>query len=197
MCYETCCNIERNIRELWFALLALFMSNAQNPRRVLQGDWYYATSANFAKLKGGRMNKGTEPRWLKVSVAWDVIMPAAEITPGQVETLCHRMGFEIRARFTKLFAAQDTPQISHGAICTACKDDAKCCICGFNPNETDTQDEGQRRWCHTKGFLTGNTLLVSPTRGYAFCPHRWLFLKSTVFVHAAGRHRQHNPKSPF
>ena len=32
-------------------------------------------------------------------------VPFAEITPEQVQMLCDRMGFEIKARFTKLFAA--------------------------------------------------------------------------------------------
>jgi hypothetical protein len=36
--------------------------------------------------------------------------------------------------------AKHTAQISPGAICRACRDDSKCSICGFNPNETSTQD---------------------------------------------------------
>jgi len=34
--------------------------------------------------------------------------------------------------------ARHTAQISPGAICRACRDDSKCSICGFNPNETAT-----------------------------------------------------------
>ena len=32
-------------------------------------------------------------------------VPLTEMTPAQVEMLCDRMGFEIKARFTKFFAA--------------------------------------------------------------------------------------------
>ena len=37
--------------------------------------------------------------------------------------------------------ARHTAQISHGAICTACKDDSKCSICAFNPLESTIKDE--------------------------------------------------------
>jgi hypothetical protein len=42
-----------------------------------------------------------------------------------------------------LMTAKHTAQISPGAICRACRDDSRCPICGFNPNETST--EGKKR----------------------------------------------------
>ena len=37
-----------------------------------------------------------------------------------------------------LMTAKHTAQMSPGAICRACRDDSKCSICGFNPNEAAT-----------------------------------------------------------
>jgi recombinational DNA repair protein RecR len=39
--------------------------------------------------------------------------------------------------------ARHTAQISHGAICTACKDDSKCSICAFNPNENQIYEKAK------------------------------------------------------
>jgi len=39
--------------------------------------------------------------------------------------------------------ARQIAQISHGAICTACKDDSKCSICPFNYNETQIYDKAE------------------------------------------------------
>ena len=43
--------------------------------------------------------------------------------------------------------ARHTAQISNGAICKLCKDQSKCPVCAFNPNEATTHDE------KTKGVI--------------------------------------------
>ena len=39
--------------------------------------------------------------------------------------------------------ARQIAQISHGAICTACKDKSKCSVCAFNPNETQNYEQAK------------------------------------------------------
>ena len=73
-----------------------------------------------------------------------------ELSMGGSATL-RRLAWFLKEPMTKTLerlvemTARHTAQISHGAICTACKDAGKCSICAFNTSESTIKDEKAKK----------------------------------------------------